>query len=65
MPIVFQTDLKIKIDRNPCTFQLSVTMKMRGFSPNVHIHVSVGDLYIPWVGPHISLQQKRQTDPGN
>jgi hypothetical protein len=31
----------------------------------VSIHVSVSDLYIPRIGPHISLQQNRQTDPGN
>jgi hypothetical protein len=29
------------------------------------IHVSVSDLYIPRIGPHISLQQNRQIDPGN
>jgi hypothetical protein len=41
-------------------------------NPNFHIHVSVGDLYIPRIGPHIWLQQNgsvyfenRQTDPGN
>ena len=34
-------------------------------SPNFHINVSVSDLYIPRIGPHISLQQNRQTDPGN
>ena len=34
-------------------------------SPNFHIHVSVSDLYIPRISPHISLQQNRQTDPGN
>jgi hypothetical protein len=28
-------------------------------------HVSVSDLYIPRIGTHISLQQNRQTDPGN
>ncbi len=31
---------------------------MRGLSPNFHIHVSVSDLYIPRIGPHISLQQR-------
>ncbi len=30
-----------------------------------HIHVSVSDLFTPRIGPHISLQQNRQTDPGN
>jgi hypothetical protein len=36
-----------------------------GLSPNFHIHVSLSVLYIPRIGPHISLQQNRQTDPGN
>ncbi len=39
--------------------------ELRGLSPNFHIHVSVSDLYIPRIGPHILLQQNRQTDPGN
>ncbi len=34
-------------------------------SPNFHIHVSVSDLYIPTLGPPISLQQNRQTDQRN
>jgi hypothetical protein len=40
--------------------------KLRGLSPNFHIHVSVtvSDLYIPRIGPHIFLQQNRQTDRG-
>jgi hypothetical protein len=29
-----------------------------------HIHVSVSNLYIPRIGPHIFLQQNRQTDRG-
>jgi hypothetical protein len=33
--------------------------------PNCHIHVSVNVLYIPRIGPHISLQQNRQTGPRN
>jgi hypothetical protein len=28
--------------------------EQRGLSPNFHIHVSVSDLYIPKIGPHIS-----------
>ncbi len=28
--------------------------ELRGISPNFHIHVSVSDLYIPRIGPHIS-----------
>ena len=39
--------------------------ELRGPSPNFHIHVSVSDLNIPGIGPHIWLQQNRQTDPGN
>jgi hypothetical protein len=29
-----------------------------------HCHVSVSDLFIPTIGPHIFLQQNRQTDRG-
>ncbi len=36
-----------------------------GLSPNFHIHVSVSDLYIPRISPHIFLQQNRQIYPGN
>ncbi len=39
--------------------------KMRGLNRSFHIHVSVKDLYIPRIGPHIFLQQNRQTDHGN
>jgi hypothetical protein len=34
--------------------------ELRGLSPNFHIHVSVSDLYIPRIGPHISCKQYRQ-----
>jgi hypothetical protein len=39
----------------------------RNFAASVLIHilVSVSDLYIPRIGPHIFLQQNRQTDGGN
>ncbi len=33
--------------------------ELRGLSPNFHIHVSVNDLYIPRIGPHIFLQQRK------
>jgi hypothetical protein len=39
--------------------------ELRGLSPNFHIHVSVSDLYISRIGPHIFLQKNRQTDCGN
>jgi hypothetical protein len=39
--------------------------ELRGLSPNFPSHVSVSDLYKPRIGPHIFLQQNRQTDRGN
>jgi hypothetical protein len=39
--------------------------ELRGLSPDFHIYVSVGDLYISRIGPHIFLQQNRQTYPTN
>jgi hypothetical protein len=39
--------------------------ELRGLSPNFHIHVSVSDLNIPRIGPHISMQQNRHNDPVN
>jgi hypothetical protein len=39
--------------------------ELLGLSPNFHIHMSVSDLYIPRIGPHIWLQKNRQTYPGN
>ncbi len=34
--------------------------ELRGLSPDFHIHVSVSDLYILGISPHIFLQQNRQ-----
>ncbi len=39
--------------------------ELRVLSPNFHIHVSVSDLYIHRIGPHIFLQQNRQIVCGN
>jgi hypothetical protein len=39
--------------------------KLRGLSPNFHIHVSVTDLYIPTIDPPIFLKQNRQTHHGS
>jgi hypothetical protein len=41
--------------------------ELRGLSPNfqIHVHISVRDLYIPTFGPPIVLQQNRQPDQGN
>jgi hypothetical protein len=33
-------------------------LELRGLSPNFHIHVSVSDLYISRIGPHISSSRK-------
>jgi hypothetical protein len=33
--------------------------ELRGLSPSFHIHVSVSDLYITWIGPHIFMKQNR------
>ena len=38
--------------RNP--INVFLFWELRGLSPNFHIHVSVTDLYIPRIGPHIS-----------
>jgi hypothetical protein len=40
-------------------------VKLRGLVPSFHIHVSVSDFYIPWIGPPLLLQKNRQTDPEN
>jgi hypothetical protein len=32
--------------------------ELRDLSPNFHIHVSVSDLYVPRIGPHISSSRK-------
>jgi hypothetical protein len=39
--------------------------ELRCLSLNYYIHVSVNDLYIPRIGPHIWLHQNRQTNRGN
>ncbi len=40
-------------------------INLHALSPNIHMHVSVRDLYILTIGPHIFMQQNRQTDCGN
>jgi hypothetical protein len=37
----------------------------RGLSPNFHTHVSVSNLYIPAISPHISFNRLRQINRGN
>jgi hypothetical protein len=45
--------------------QIFPEKELRGLSPNFHIHVSVGDLYIPTIDLPILLQENMWTDPGN
>ncbi len=47
------------------TIYVFLSWELRGLSHYFHIQVSVSDLFIPRIGPHISLQQNRKTDPGN
>ncbi len=54
---------RVHCNENP--IYVFIFWELRGFSPNFHIHLSVSDLYIPRIGPHIFLQQNGQTDPGN
>ncbi len=35
-------------------YSIFLFWELRGLSPNFYIHVSVSDLYIPRIGPHIS-----------
>jgi hypothetical protein len=60
---IFWGNIHSQCNENP--IYVFLFWKLRGFSPNFHINLSVSDLYISRIGPHISLQQKRQTDPGN
>jgi hypothetical protein len=39
-------------------FIYSFLWELRSLSPNFHIHVTVSDLYIPRIGPHISSRRK-------
>ncbi len=40
-------------------------MKLCDLVPNLHIHVSVSNLYIPTTGPPILMEQNMQTACGN
>ncbi len=55
--------LHVHFNENP--IYVFLFWELRGLSPNFRIHVSVHNLYIPRMRPHIFLQQNRQTDPGN
>ncbi len=58
--------LIVHYNENPIyVFYVFPEKELCGLSPSFHIHVPVSDLYTPRIGPHIFLQQKRQTNPGN
>ncbi len=50
---------------NENTIYVFLFWEVHRLSSNFNIHVSVIDLYIPRIGPHIFLQQNRQIDGGN
>jgi hypothetical protein len=61
MQTFFTRGLHCKVDSN----YVLPEIKLRGLVPNFHFHISVSYLYIPRIGPPISLQPNRQTDRGN
>jgi hypothetical protein len=44
---------KVRCNENP--IYVFLFWELRGLRPNFHIHVSVSDLYISRIGPHIFL----------
>ncbi len=45
--------------------QIFTEKELRGHSPNIHIYVSVSDLYVPTTDLPILLQENMWTDRGN
>ncbi len=65
MALSAQVQYMVKPHSNENPIYVFPEKELRGLSPSFHIHVSVSDLYIPRIGPHIFLQQNMQTDRGN
>ncbi len=42
---------------NERSIYIFLETELSGLSPNIHIHVSVSDLYIPRIGSHISCSR--------
>jgi hypothetical protein len=57
--------IRVSVHCNKNPIYVFSEKELRGLSPNFRIHVSVSDLYISRIGPHIFLQQNRQVDPWN
>ncbi len=45
--------------------QIFPEKELRGLGPNFHIHVSVGNLYIPMIGLPFLIQENLRDEPGN
>jgi hypothetical protein len=50
-------------NKNP--INVFLLWELHGLSPNFHIHVFVGNLYIPRIGPHVSLSRIGRSMVGN
>ncbi len=55
----------IKVHRFENSIYVFPDKELRDLSPNIYIYVSASNLYTPRIGPHIFLQQNRQTDLRN
>jgi len=63
LPIILSPNTVNTGNENP--IYVFLFWELRGLSPNFHIQVSVSDLYIPRIGPHISCSmQIRQINRG-
>ncbi len=54
---VIESPLRLRAHFNENSIYVFPEKELRGLSPNFHIHVSVSDLYIPRISPHISCSR--------
>jgi hypothetical protein len=52
-----KTGLSVLLHCNENLSYVFFFWELHGLSPNFHIHVSVRNLYIPRIGPHISCSR--------
>jgi hypothetical protein len=52
-----ETRKKLFLHCNENSIYVLIFWELRGLGPNFHIHVSVSDLYIPRIVPHISCSR--------